>query len=63
MKATVRLKAPIIYFHSDLSAPAMSTNSSHSQVGVALIPLFQHILYHFTFPGFPFILIDKSSVF
>ena len=29
-----------------------------SQVGVALFPSFQNIFYHFTFPGFPFILIE-----
>ena len=28
-----------------------------SQVGVALFPSIQHVLYYFTFPGFPFILI------
>ena len=37
----------------------MSTVSS--QVGVALFPSFQHIFYHFTFPGFPFILVAYFS--
>ena len=27
-----------------------------SQVGVALFPSFQNIIYHFAFPDFPFIL-------
>ena len=44
-----------IYFHRDLQTPAMSTDSS--QVGVALFPSYWYIFYHFTFPGFPFILI------
>ena len=40
-----------IYFHRDLSAPAMSTDMS--QVGVALSFILMYIFYHFTFPGFP----------
>ena len=44
-----------IHFHRDLSAPAMSTDMS--KVGVALFLSFQYIFYHFTFRGFPFILI------
>ena len=30
-----------------------------SQVGVALFPSYLYIFYHFTFPGFPFKLINK----
>ena len=37
------MKAYIIDFHHDLSAPAMSTDMS--QVGVALFPLFQYYLF------------------
>ena len=40
-----------------MSAPVISTDSS--PVGVALFPSFQHIFYHFTFPGFLFILISE----
>ena len=43
----------ILYnFHRTLSVPAISTDPS--QVGVTLFPSFKNI-YHFTFPGFPFI--------
>jgi hypothetical protein len=35
----------------------MSTDSS--QVGVALFPSCEYIFYHFTFPGFSFILIFR----
>ena len=50
------------YFHCqrDLSAPAMCTDMS--QVGVALFSSFQYIFYHFTFPGFPFVLINVICV-
>ena len=45
----------IILFHRHLCTPAMSTNNS--QLGVALFPSLYHNFYHFTFSGFPFILI------
>ena len=44
-----------IIFHRHLYSPVMSTASN--QVGATLFPSFLHIFYHFTFPGFPFILI------
>ena len=47
-------------FHRDLQTPAMSTDSS--QVGVALFPSCLYIFYHFTFPGFPFLLISRLVI-
>ena len=56
MKAAVPAESYILFIilHRHVYSPAMSTGSS--QVGAALFPSFQHIFYHFTFPGFPFIL-------
>ena len=55
MKVTVLVEISyFIYIHQALSTPEMSTDVS--QVGVALFPYFKYIFYHFTFPGFPFIL-------
>ena len=54
------LKEPYISsFHWTLSAPVMSIDVS--QVRVALSLLF-NILYYFTFPGFPFILIQERTM-
>ena len=59
MKATMLAESSeYIDFHRDLSAPVMSADMS--QVGVALFFSFRYILYHFTFPGFPFILIEMK---
>ena len=61
MKATVLAESSsFIHFHRDLSAPAMTTDMS--QIGVALFPSFQYIFYHFTIPGFPFILIIEYII-
>ena len=56
MKATVLTKSSIciLSFQRVLPVPAMSTDVS--QVDVTLFPSF-NIFYHFTFPGFLFILI------
>ena len=62
MKATALAESSnFIYFHQALSAPAMSTDVS--QVGVALSPFFKYIFYHFTFPGFPYILMFHDHCF
>ena len=52
MKVTM-LAESSLYFHWAISAPVMSTDVS--QVGVTFFPSF-NISYHFTFPGFPFLL-------
>jgi len=51
--ATARRHRRIIKMH--LYSPAMSTGSS--QVGTVLSPPCLYISYHYTFPGFPFILV------
>jgi hypothetical protein len=54
------MKAPNTSPFIVMSAPAMSTNIS--QVEVAHFPSFKNI-YHFTFPGFAFILINLLVLF
>ena len=60
LSSAVEVNSSFIHFHGDLSAPAMSTDMS--QVGVALFPSFEYIFYHFTFTGFPSVLIKQFSV-
>jgi hypothetical protein len=55
MKATVWAESSyFINFHWALSAKG-------NQVGVALFPSFYNTFYHFTFLGFPFILIRLNK--